>query len=201
MPDFNPPRPRHDVHPPRDWAEAFSALPLETAPADAWERVAAALAAPHPARRGRQPWLLAAAVALLALVAFWRLQPAPDASAPAGTPRVAQVQPAAAGARGDIDAATLDQLYAESARLEALLQVARDPRVASGTAAAVSMDLDARVAAIDAALMRPGLTPAQQTALWRERVQALRVLTGFESTRRWLAAHGERYDGALVRVD
>jgi len=24
---------------------------------------------------------------------------------------------------------------------------------------------------------------------------------GFETTRRWLAANGERYDGALVRVD
>jgi hypothetical protein len=49
--------------------------------------------------------------------------------------------------------------------------------------------------------MQPGLSPSRQAALWRERVQALRAFAGFESTRRWLAANGERYDGALARVD
>lgn len=199
MPDITKPGSVRDAHAPRDWREAFVALPLEAAPADGWERVAARLDTPQPAYRRRPAWLLAAAVALVAVLAFWRLQPPADTIAPvAATPQVAQAAPVAGTEPG---AATLDQLYAESARLEALLQIARDPRVASGTAAAVSMDLDARVAAIDAALMQPGLSPAQQTALWRERVQALRTLTGFESTRRWLAAHGERYDGALVRVD
>jgi hypothetical protein len=32
-------------------------------------------------------------------------------------------------------------------------------------------------------------------------VDTLRSTVGFETTRRWLAANGERYDGALVRVD
>jgi len=32
-------------------------------------------------------------------------------------------------------------------------------------------------------------------------VQTLRTVVGFEGTRRLLAAQGERYDGALVRVD
>ncbi|KAG1222901.1 hypothetical protein G6F68_020505 [Rhizopus microsporus] len=35
----------------------------------------------------------------------------------------------------------------------------------------------------------------------RERIDALRTSVAFESNRRWLAAHGEGYDGALVRVD
>lgn len=201
MPDSTEPGSTRVAPAPRDWRDAFASLPLEDAPANGWARVTATLAVQRPVRRRRHPWLLAAAVALLALVAFWRLQPTLDATKGPDTPQLARATPAMGDTHTETDAITLDQLYAESGRLEALLQMARDPRVASGAAASVSMDLDARVAAIDTALMQPGLTPAQQTALWRERVQALRVLTGFESTRRWLAAHGERYDGALVRVD
>ena len=49
--------------------------------------------------------------------------------------------------------------------------------------------------------MQPGLSRARQLALWRERIEVLRSVVGFEGTRLWLAAHGERYDGALVQVD
>jgi type II secretory pathway component PulM len=73
--------------------------------------------------------------------------------------------------------------------------------MASGAAATISAEFDAQVALIDNALRRPGLSTSRQAALWRERVQVLRESAGFESTRRWLAANGERYDGALVRVD
>jgi len=65
----------------------------------------------------------------------------------------------------------------------------------------LSSELDARITAIDAALMQPGLSPERQLWLWRGRVEALRSLTSFESNRRWLAANGERYDGAIARVD
>jgi len=41
----------------------------------------------------------------------------------------------------------------------------------------------------------------QREALWRERVRTLRDLAGVETTQLWLAAQGERYDGALVSVD
>jgi hypothetical protein len=79
--------------------------------------------------------------------------------------------------------------------------MARDERVSSAAAASVANDLDGQLAQIDAALMQPDLPLARQRALWRERVQTLRTVVGFEGTRRLLAAEGERYDGALVRVD
>src|SRR3546814_3048620 len=56
-------------------------------------------------------------------------------------------------------------------------------RVASGTAAVIAAELNARVAVIDAALMQPGLPPQRQSELWRERVRVLRAFTGFESNR------------------
>ncbi len=183
---------------PAGWGEAFAALPAETPPGDGWSRLSARLDA---RRKPRWVQRLAIAAAVTAAVALpWsmrdRLTPstehAPATVATAETPqpvRSAQAEP------------TLEQLYAESARLEALLQYARDDRVSSASAAALSSEMDARVATIDRALMRPGLSPEQQLWLWRSRVDALRSQAGFESTRRWLAANGERYDGAVARVD
>jgi hypothetical protein len=95
----------------------------------------------------------------------------------------------------------LERLYAESAQLEALLGLARDERVSSGTAAALASDFDAQVTGIDAELVQPGITLDRRTQLWRERVDALRQLTAFESTQRLLAAQGERYDARLVSID
>ncbi|HEY0503600.1 MAG TPA: hypothetical protein VGD42_08900 [Lysobacter sp.] len=95
----------------------------------------------------------------------------------------------------------LPRLYAESAQLEALVALARDDRVASASGAVLTGELDARIGLIDAALSQSDLSPAQRSALWRQRIDALRELAGVESTERWLAAQGERLDGALVRVD
>jgi hypothetical protein len=105
----------------------------------------------------------------------------------------------AAGAHA-ADGAQLDALYAESARLEALLALARDDRVASASAAVLASALDAQVAGIDARLAQPGLDAAQRGALWQARVDALRQAAGFESTQRVLASQGD--GGALlVSVD
>lgn len=54
-------------HPnPRSWSDAFSALPLEAPPMDAWQRIAPRLA-PAPRRTHRiLPWAIAACTALLA---------------------------------------------------------------------------------------------------------------------------------------
>jgi len=176
----------HDTHTSAQWREAFAALPLEQPAADGWSRVASQLDA-H--RRARWPaWLAMAAALLLAVALPWRLSQHDDAVAPTTSTRPATV-------------ASLEQLYAESAQLEALLAMARDERVSSGSAAAVADDLDRQLASIDAALMQPDLPQARQLALWRERVEALRSVVGFEGTRRWLAVQGERYDGTLALVD
>ena len=112
---------------------------------------------------------------------------------PAGTARIASV---------DAPAATdLEPLYAQSAQLEDLLAMARDQRVASGTSAALSDELDARVAGIDTALIQPGLSDAQRAGLWSRRVDALQQLVGIEATNRLYAARGQSYDAALVSID
>jgi hypothetical protein len=179
---------------PDGWHDAFAALPLEQPPGDGWSRLATRLHARQRPQWGRR---LAVAAALVIAVALpWRLHTSQD---PSATGHIAA--PVAATGTSKPATASLDQLYAESAQLESLLQVARDDRVSSGAAAAMSSELDARVSAIDAALMQPGLSPERQLWLWRGRVEALRSLASFESNRRWLAANGERYDGAVARVD
>lgn len=187
MPDASSRKPL----PPRDWREAFAALPPESPPAGGWQAVVAKLDA---RRRTRWPlWMASAAVLALAVAAPWRT-PLPDtgdavpATPPADTLAAAPADP-------------LERMYAESAQLESLLAVARDDRVSSATAALLADEFDGQLAAIDAALMQPGLSREEQLSLWQQRVDGLRALTGFESNRRWLAAQGARYDAALVAVD
>jgi hypothetical protein len=291
-------------HGPRDWSEAFLALPMEAPPADGWAGISRALDARVPRvssstgrRERRTSWLIwSASAAVLAVVAWAPLERWMDASkadanleaarltatasparnaendagatskvpadrlartspietgAPvelASTPAIKEVpatslpaaadaqpkrpershvQPVAAARKASFAAAastpdarppTLDassttdtavatpvdplpRLYAESAQLEALVALARDDRVASASGAVLAGELDAHIGLIDAALSQSDLSPAQRSALWQQRVDALRELAGVESTERWLASHGERMDGALVRVD
>lgn len=138
--------------------------------------------------------------------AMARTTPAPTVSAPA--PQADELAAAdgtpAANAVADANVDPLDalpQLQAESAQLEALVAFARDGRVASASSAVLASDLDARIGLIDAALSQAGVPQVQRSALWQARIDALRELAGVETTQRWLAARGERYDGALVRVD
>jgi len=175
---------------PADWHAAFAALPAEDAPTGTWTRVAARLDPPRARSRGPL-WLAIAAALVLALAWPWHLQR--DVSTQKPSLPVAR--------QTSTPATSLDRLYAESARLEALVAYARDDQVASGSAAALAARYDARVADIDAALAQPDLTAERQQALWQARVETLRSLAAFEANRRWLATQGERYDGALVRVD
>ena len=100
----------------------------------------------------------------------------------------------------DDDARALQPLYAESARLETLLALARDERVANASAVLLSDALDAQIADIDASLSVPGLDDAQRLPLWQARVAALRQAAGFESTQRLLASHGQG-NAMLVSID
>ena len=98
MPDTDRPR----IPAPRDWNEAFAALPMESPGNDGWQRVTHALdaaashstgpsnARPATHRRARWPlWLAtAAAVSAVALVPLLRQAEAP---APTDAPRVADV--------------------------------------------------------------------------------------------------------------
>ncbi len=268
MPDADRNQPSARIHAPAGWGDAFAALPMETPPADGWQRVSRALDGPSRShlrnRRGRWPvWLAAAAtVSAIALVpVLMRESPPTDAietarttqppatrpaqttvpaavpsavattpasvqdevpqataKAPAATPRkrrpspttppheaeprrliAAEGTPVEAVAAPDMPA--LHTLQAQSAQLEALVALARDDRVASASSAALTVELDERIGRIDASLSQPGLGDAERESLWRERVATMRELAGIETTRRWLTASGERYDGALVSVD
>lgn len=130
-----------------------------------------------------------------------RAQPKRDRPAVAATvPDTAIARtPPQAGAGGNTDA--LAALQAESAQLEALVALTRDDRVANASMALVSSELDQRLRLIDTALTQTALPDDQRLSLWRQRVASLRSLAGVESTQRWFAARGERYDDALVRVD
>lgn len=186
---------------PRTWQEAFAALPSETPPADGWHRLSSRL----PARRRTPAWMgFAAAAALVAIVvAPWDRFDEPGAATveAAGAAKESIAASAAPTTAAPAPGTNrLQDLYAESARLEALLSVARDDRVASAGAAMLSSELDARVAALDAALARADLSDAERLQLWQARVETLRQAAGFESTQRLLASQG-RSDAMLVSVD
>ena len=175
---------------PASWGEAFAALPTINPP-DRWTHVAAR----HGLRRRRTiGWLALAATLVVAIALPWKLQH--DVAPPSPSNAPSAHAPSAPN-----DERELAALYAQSAQLEALLAYARDDRVGSGSAEAVTARLDQRLVAIDAALAQPRLSAARQRDLWRKRVATLRNLAAFETNRRLLIARGERYDGALVRVD
>lgn len=106
------------------------------------------------------------------------------ADAPSARPAVARPLPARALA----EPARLDALYTESARLEAVLAQLPDSSTGNVAALTVSADLQDQVSHIDLALSQPALSEATRTALWEERVDTLRQLTGVEATQRWQVA-------------
>lgn len=246
MPHDNGPDDSRHREDPRNWSDAFAALPLETPPRDAWAKVAAELRATVPTKRDYRPWwmALAAAVALaIVLPMAWlphdkpaapavatqpatvapridadRATPLPESatheqvdalastdttareparSTRAAAPQQAKPVPASTGHKRDD---TLDSLYAQSAQLESLIAQVGDERMSSGPAAALSDQLETRVALIDATLADPALDRTQRAGLWRERVDTLQQLAGFQSAQLLLSASGENYDGQLVAV-
>lgn len=217
---------------PRDWADAFGALPLEGPPDGAWQRLAASLPpvqAPARPTRWHRPALALAATAFFAAVIplmHWRnaevtappLQRAPaiattsparpdapvgpSASEPAvgiptdiaTTPPLAPASPVRRSVARHVpvpataEPSRLDALYTESARLEAVLAQLPDSNTGNVAALAVSADLQDQVSHIDLALSQPALPDATRTALWEQRVDTLRQLTGVEATQRWQVA-------------
>ena len=114
---------------------------------------------------------------------------AQDASTSARAPasRARQTPERALQARQH-DPARLDALYTESARLEAVLAQLPDTTVGNVAMLAVSADLQDQVAHIDLALSQPALQESARVALWQQRVDTLRQLTGVEATQRWQVA-------------
>lgn len=224
---------------PRDWRDAFGALPLDAPPEGSWQRLAAALPPAHASvrrARWRRPALALVATAFFAAVIplmHWRAvqttpppQPATGAATVAtpipasepmqavtdaipdsavartkAVPSTAARAPAAARATAqatrDAAPARLDALYTESARLEAVLAHLPDSGTGNVAALAVSAELQDQVAHIDLALSQPVLPDVTRTALWEQRVDTLRQLTGVEATQRWQVALNDDADTAI----
>lgn len=165
-------------------AEALAQLPLESPNASAWPLLQARLQAASKRRtHPRWPWAAAMAASLLALALL---------------PRGIDAPPVAAdGNRALATSTSLDQLMAESARLESLV-TASDPGTSSASAAVFGLELEDRLQQIDGQLAVRDLGDADRQSLWRQRVALLRDYAGFESTRRWYAAEGRSLDVALV---
>lgn len=160
-----------------------------------------AVASATPAAPARVPDAAAGSRAAAGTASTSRPIRKPRPAAPAQEPirTLAPAPGTALLASADLEA--IRALQDESAQLEGILALARDDRVSSGTAAALSSGLDDRLADIDAALLQPGLEPARRSALWSERVDALRQLVGIETTQRLYAARGQSFDAALVSID
>ncbi len=185
------------------------ALPLFWRPASDAVPPSVVASSPGPAPRDTQP-----SPPLIPSVPSPRVAPSgepktADATATPPDARVAQRPAKRNGKKAARPATSTDKpdetalaaLYAQSAQLESLLAMARDERVASGTSAALSDELDAKVAGIDAALVQPGLDPHRRAELWNLRVDTLQQLVGIETTQRLYAARGQSYDVALVSID
>lgn len=107
----------------------------------------------------------------------------------------------ASAARPSAEGDDLEPLYRQSARLETLLALARDEQVAGGVSTALSDDLEARIANIDAQLSRPDLQPQQRATLWHQRIGTLQQLAGIAATDRLYTARGQQHDAVLVSID
>ena len=136
------------------------------------------------------------------------VMPASPRARESDPPPVTQASPASNGARttaaldpDDVGDSDLERLHAESARLEALVALARDNDVGNAAAMVLATGLDDRLGAIDAALSQSPLTPTERNRLWRTRVDTLRELAGVETTQRWLATQGQPFDSGLVLVN
>jgi hypothetical protein len=147
---------------------------------DAWPNLAQRLQAKR--RAPRWPRALAASLLLGLLLLPGGL----------GTPG----RPAPAVAGGAPDTAQLAALMSESQRLERVIAAADDAS-SSASAAALGVELEERLHAIDGAL-EANRDGARALGLWQQRVQLLRDVAAVETSRRFLASEGRNFDVALV---
>lgn len=196
----------HDAVPAIPLGLALAQLPMEAPVRDAWPLLSRRLAARQRASRWpASRWSMAIAASLLAgLLAIPFDASGPGASAPGtaspGTAPPGTAPSATATSAPDADAAArkaqLAALMSESQRLERLV-TAVDQGTSSATAAAMRLEYDDGLHAIDSALQATR-DPARQLDLWQQRVQMLRETAAVETSRRYLASEGRVFDVALV---
>ncbi|HEX6997770.1 MAG TPA: hypothetical protein VF322_06470 [Gammaproteobacteria bacterium] len=167
---------------------ALESLPELQPPPEAWERIAARVAAadgrpvrPLPRLLGGAALALAVAAAALWLVA----RPLPEAGPPPATTVAGDGPGTPAGApfapRPAFGQPSYASLVERSARLERLLAEMRDwqrPVMSGGTASTIA-GLEDRIIVIDEQLTlaaAEGMRPEEREALWRQRVNLMNAL-------------------------
>lgn len=161
---------------------ALAGLPLENPERSAWPLLAERLTA----KKHRTRWPIALAAGLLALMLL-----------PIGTPPSTTRQTVSSSGVVVSQSIELASLMSESARLERLIAVANDNGASSATAAALSLEYEDRLHALDVQL-EANRDQGKQLALWLQRVQLLRDAAAVETSRHYLAAEGRNLDVALV---
>ncbi|GGA67839.1 hypothetical protein GCM10011521_02460 [Arenimonas soli] len=172
-------------------SEAIARLPLEAPDRSAWPLLAERFDAVRTRPLGPR-WPLALAAAAAAVLALALVLPLPRDQARdsnEASPTVATVSSEPAG---------LETLMAESAQLEALLATVSRDEVGSASTLLLGLELEDRIARVDAALAGPGLSDSERTDLWHQRVATLRDYAGLQGTAQWVAVQGDQLDGALV---
>ena len=174
----------------------LQALPVIAPDKGLWQAVAVqSLDRPTPHRFS---WASAAAIAasfVIALVLVTRLSPGPENPADNGAGTIAnniEQQPASDPAATvtevvpPVEAASSDELRNRSRRLENLRRaMPQRPQVVRASTTRTIVDLEDRIALVDMRLTAAtelGLTPQQEKALWRERVNLMNTLVRLEYT-------------------
>jgi hypothetical protein len=176
--------------------DELQALPVIAPDKGLWQAVAVdSLDRPAPHRFS---WASAAAIAasfVIALVLVTRLSPGPEDPANNGAEQIAgnmkqQPAPQAAATVAEVvppvEAVSSDELRNRSRRLENLRRaMPQRPQVVRASTTRTIVDLEDRIALVDMRLNAAaelGLTPQQDKALWRERVNLMNTLVRLEYT-------------------
>jgi hypothetical protein len=176
--------------------DELQALPVIAPDKGLWQAVAVdSLGRPAPHRFS---WASAAAIAasfVIALVLVTRLSPGPEDPATNGAEQIAVnteqqsvTEPAATVAEvvPPVEAVSSDELRNRSRRLESLRRaMPQRPQVVRASTTRTIVDLEDRIALVDMRLNAAaelGLTPQQDKALWRERVNLMNTLVRLEYT-------------------
>lgn len=175
--------------------DQLRALPAVEPDQTLWESIAVeSLDRPTASRFSWGSAVGVAASFVLALVLITRMTPDPEAPAVPATQMSAtqmSATPAPAAKVSDVvpanDAATVAELQTRSRRLETLRRaMPAGPEIVRASTAGTIADLQDQIAFVDMRLnaaQDESLTPAQQRALWRERVNLMQSLVRIEYAR------------------
>lgn len=170
--------------------DQLRALPPVEPDQTLWESIAVeSLGRPRPSRFSWGSAVGVAASFVLALVLITRMTPEPEGPAVPATRMSATPSPATNVSEvvPPNDAATVAELQLRSRRLETLRRaMPAGPEIVRASTAGTIADLQDQIAFVDLRLnasQNEALTPAQQRALWRERVNLMQSLVRVEYAR------------------